>query len=104
VSFNEFLSSYMMLYVDAATRAITVRLSPSPWGPFDEPRVLTGIRIYTTTALAYLGFEHAAFQQDKGKKIYVSYCQPEFRMNESLQICFADEAASRVAASVLDAP
>jgi len=36
--------------------------------------------------VVYIGFEHARFQEDGGRVIYASYCQPRFSANSLVKL------------------
>jgi len=89
VRFNAHFGQYMMSYVDAFSKAITVRFAPHPWGPFGPPKPLILVPSAPDVPMVYLGFEHSLFEEQGGARIYLSYSQPEFSMNASVQLTFA---------------
>jgi hypothetical protein len=89
VRFNAHFGKYMMSYVDAFTKSITVRFAEQPWGPFGPPEPLIKVPSPPEVPMVYLGFEHSLFEERQGARIYLSYSQPEFSMNASVQLTFA---------------
>ena len=78
VSFNQHLGRYTLFYVDGYSRRLLVRTARRVWGPYSEPYDMFGLPARPTSELLYLGFEHASFQREGGRTVYVSYCEPHF--------------------------
>lgn len=78
VSFNSHLNRYTLFYVDGYTRRLMLRTAPELWGPYTDPSAMFALPARPTSELLYLGFEHATYQQDGGRTVYVSYCEPHF--------------------------
>jgi len=78
VSFNPYFGKYTMIYVDEYRKRLMLRTASQPWGPYTKPADLIGVPHKQNSALVYLGFEHAGFQQQGGRRIFVSYCEPDF--------------------------
>jgi len=88
VSWNAWLGKYTMLYVEEYCKRLVMRTADHLWGPWGEPQDLIGVPHQKSSALAYLGFEHAGFQQENGRKIYVTYCEPHFSSASLLTVTF----------------
>jgi hypothetical protein len=88
VSFNEYLGRYLMLYVDAYYKTLTIRLAEHVWGPYSDPLPIVAVPHAETTELVYLAFEHPHFTTDGGRTVFVSYCQPHFTNNSLLALKF----------------
>jgi len=78
VSYNQYLEKYTMIYVDEHRKRLMLRTADQMWGPYSDPTDLIGVPHKESSKLIYLGFEHANFQQQDGRKIFVSYCEPDF--------------------------
>jgi hypothetical protein len=78
VSYNAHLGCYTMIYIEEYRKRLVLRTSQTLCGPFSDPIDLIGVPHEETSLLVYLGFEHASFQQEGGRKIFVSYCEPHF--------------------------
>ncbi len=89
VSFNAFLSRYLMVGIDAYTKVLTFRTAKCLWGPYSPPQRVIAVPHKTSSELVYLGFEHPEFRQDDEKKIFISYCQPNFRANSLITVSLA---------------
>ncbi len=88
VTYNAHLGCFVMLYLDEYEKRLVLRTAEHPWGPYSEPQSLIGAPHEESTELAYLGFEHPAFAQEGGRRVYVSYCQPRFQNNSLLALTF----------------
>jgi hypothetical protein len=86
VSYNPYLRRYTMIYVEEYHKRLMMRTAEQLWGPFSAPIDLIGVPHEETSPLAYLGFEHAHFQENGGRKIYVSYCEPHFAATSLVSI------------------
>ena len=89
VNYNQYLDKYVMFCVDGFTKTLNLRLADNPWGPFGPVQHLIRMPSVPTTPLIYLGFEQSIFEEDGGRKIYLSYCHPEFSMNSSVVLKLA---------------
>ena len=89
VNYNRYLDKYVMFCVDGFTKALNLRLADHPWGPFGPVQPLIRVPCDPKTPLIYLGFEQSIFEEDEGRKIYLSYCHPEFSMNSSVVLKLA---------------
>jgi hypothetical protein len=88
VSWNAFLGKYAMIYVEEYCKRLMLRTSDQLWGPYSEPLDLIGVPHQESSLFVYLGFEHAAFQQQDGRKIFVSYCEPHFSSSSLVTLTF----------------
>jgi len=88
VSYNAYLSQYLMVYIDSYTKTLIMRTADTITGPYSEPQKIGRVPHRPSSELAYLGFEHPKFAQDNGQRIIVSYCQPSFTQNNLLEIRF----------------
>lgn len=110
VSFNAFLGAYLMTYADPFEKALYLRKSSYPWGPFGEPVRVGTLRHRESSELLYLGLEHPDFAQNGGRTVMVTYCQPHFVQNSLLSITLKEPetrppaTSSRSAPSDVDAP
>ncbi|HAT71969.1 MAG TPA: hypothetical protein DCS63_04060 [Elusimicrobia bacterium] len=69
VSYNDFLKSYLAVYMDEESGLVLARQARYPWGPWAEPvRLLACAR----EDYCYGAREQAAFSAQGGKKIYVT--------------------------------
>ncbi len=93
VSYNRHLGAYAMLYVEEYRKRLMLRTAPHLWGPYSEPADLIGVPHLQDSVFVYLGFEHSSFQQQDGRKIFVSYCEPHFAASSVLTVTF-DEVAN----------
>jgi hypothetical protein len=89
VSFNQYLQKYIMIYLDGHQKTLMLRTADQLWGPYTPPRKLVTVPYEKASELIYLGFEHAHFSEENGKRIYISYCQPHFVANSLLTVTFA---------------
>lgn len=96
VSYNPYLEKYTMIYVDGHRKRLMLRVADQPWGSYSDPIDLIGLPHKESSELIYLGFEHPTFQQRQGRKIFVSYCEPDFSPASLVTLTFyqADELAS----------
>ena len=83
VSFNRHLRQYLMTYVDILDGALYLRVADAPWGPYSEPRRVAHVPHQEE---AYLGFEHASFAGEDGRRILISYCEPRFSQNSLVAV------------------
>jgi hypothetical protein len=88
VSFNRYLGKYIMIYVDGGKKRLMLRAADHPWGPYSEPNDLLGLPCQKTSDVIYLGFEHSKFSELGGKKVYISYSQPNFSLNSFVSLSF----------------
>jgi hypothetical protein len=88
VCWNAHLGKFVMFYLDSYQKRLVIRTAEFVWGPFSEPRELFRVPCRQTSELAYLGFEHSAFQQDSGRSVFVSYCEPHFSLPSLVTISF----------------
>jgi hypothetical protein len=88
VSLNRHLGKYLMVYVDAFTKELAVRLADRPEGPYSAPELGGRLPHSPESDLIYLGFEHPKFARDAGERVVVSYCEPRFAMSSLLEVCF----------------
>jgi hypothetical protein len=88
VSFNRYLGRYLMVYVDAFSKNLALRLSDRIEGPYSAPEIVGRLRHAPTTELIYLGFEHPAYALDGGRRVFVSYCEPRFELCSLVEISF----------------
>jgi hypothetical protein len=88
VSFNPYLGSYLMAFVDSFTKQLFIRLADDVRGPYSPPRLVGRLPHLPSSELIYTGFEHPKFAADSGRRVYVSYCQPSFTPNSLLELCF----------------
>jgi len=67
VSYNEFLKSYLSVYMDAEAGAVLARTAAYPWGPWGDGETLLACakEDYCDGAK-----EHAVFSADGGKKVF----------------------------------
>ena len=89
VSFNRYLSKYVLSYVDAYDKSLVLRIADRLWGPFGPPMKLARLPHRDTSEMVYLGFEHPAFADASGRTIFLSYCQPDFALNSLVAVTFA---------------
>lgn len=89
VSFNPYLDSYLMVYVDGYSKQLCLRTASERWGPFSEPSYLGVVPHRESSKLVSLGFEHPQFAEDNGRTVYISYCQPGFTQNSLVAVTFA---------------
>jgi hypothetical protein len=86
VSFNGHLRRYLMTYVDILDGGLYLRAADAPWGPYSDPyRVAQMPR----QKEAYLGFEHASFAGEDGRRILISYCEPRFSQSSLVAVRLA---------------
>jgi len=88
VSFNRYLGRYLMVYVDAFSKRLAVRLAERPEGPYSEVEAVGRLPHAPASDLIYLGFEHPRFARDGGQRVLVSYCEPRFEMSSLLEVRF----------------
>jgi len=88
VSYNLYLEKYTMIYVDEYRQRLKLRMADQLWGPYSDPTDLIGLPHKESSELIYLGFEHASFQQQGGRRIFVSYCEPDFSAVSLLTLTF----------------
>ncbi len=69
VSYNEFLKSYLAVYLDEKTSAVQARLAPAPWGPWGPP-----VRLFACAPedYCYGAREQPAFAADGGKRVFLT--------------------------------
>jgi hypothetical protein len=68
-TFNPYLQSYMLTYLDPVKEGIVMRRAPTPWGPWSAPLVIARNSDYEQL---YGAFTSAAFMKDGGKTFYYS--------------------------------
>ena len=88
VSWNASLGKYTMIYVEEYCKRVMLRTADYLWGPYSEPLDLIGVPHQAGSDLVYLGFEHAGFRQDDGRRIFLSYCEPHFSPSSLLTLRF----------------
>jgi hypothetical protein len=88
VSFNHYLQKYIMIYLDGHQKTLMLRTAEQIWGPYTPPGKLVAVPYEKASELIYLGFEHAHFSEENGRRIYISYCQPHFVANSLLTVTF----------------
>ncbi len=88
VNYNAYLEAYTMIYLDEYHKRLKVRMAEQIWGPYGDPVDLIGVPHQDGSLFVYLGFEHAGFQRDNGRKIFVSYCEPHFAASSLLSATF----------------
>ncbi len=88
VSFNCYLERYLMTYVDPYSKQLSLKTAQFPWGPYTEAEVSTVLPHRQSSGIVSLGFEHPQFAQDRGKTVFISYCQPNFTQNFLLAVSF----------------
>jgi hypothetical protein len=88
VSWNSYLGKYAMIYVEEYGKRLMLRTADCIWGPYTEPLDIIGVPHQESSILVYLGFEHSAFQQQDGRKIFLSYCEPHFSSSSLLTLTF----------------
>jgi hypothetical protein len=93
VSYNPYLEKYTMIYVDEYRKRLMLRTADQIWGPYTPPLDLIGVPHKEGSTLIYLGFEHAAFQQQGGRKIFVTYCEPDFSPGSLVTLTFDQSSA-----------
>ena len=69
VSYNEFLKSYLAVYLDEKTSAVQARLARAPWGPWGPP-----VRLFGCAAedYCYGAREQPAFAADGGRRVFLT--------------------------------
>ena len=92
-NYNAYLEMYTMIYLDEYSKRLKLRTADQLWGPYSEPTDLIGVPHQDDSLFVYLGFEHAGFQRENGRKIFVSYCEPHFAASSLLSVTF-DNARS----------
>jgi Domain of unknown function (DUF4185) len=102
VSYNRYLEKYTMIYIDEHRKRLMLRTADRPWGPYTPPTDLIGVPHKDSSAFVYLGFEHAGFQQQDGRKIFVSYCEPDFSPGSLVTLIFDRGAPATIGAEVQD--
>ncbi len=88
VSFNAYLGRWLMVYVDAFSKQLALRLADRIEGPYSEPEIVGRLPHAPASDLVYLGFEHPKFARDDGRRVLVSYCEPRFEMCSLLEVSF----------------
>ncbi len=88
VTYNAYLGAYAMLYIDEYRKRMMIRTAVQLWGPYSAPIDLIGVPHQDESLFVYLGFEHADFQRENGRKIYMSYCEPHFASSSLLSATF----------------
>ncbi|HKE29642.1 MAG TPA: DUF4185 domain-containing protein [Bryobacteraceae bacterium] len=88
VSWNAWLEKYAMIYVEEYSKRVLLRTADHLWGPYREPLDLIGVPHQQSSALVYLGFEHAGFRREDGRRIFLSYCEPHFSPGSLLTLRF----------------
>lgn len=88
VNYNAWLGAYTMIYLDEYRKRLKVRIAEQLWGPYSEEVDLIGVPHQDDSLFVYLGFEHAGFQRENGRKIFVSYCEPHFAASSLLSATF----------------
>ncbi len=88
VSYNEHIGAYTMLYVEAHTRWLKMRMAETLTGPYAPPQRIAKVPCQFPEELTYLAFEHPKFRVNGGERVYLSYCQPHFTPNEIVEIRF----------------
>jgi hypothetical protein len=74
--------------VEEYSKRLTLRTADAIWGPYSEPLDIIGVPHQESSILVYLGFEHSGFQQQDGRKIFLSYCEPHFSSSSLLTLTF----------------
>lgn len=95
VSYNSYLEKYTMIYVDEYRKRLMLRTADQLWGPYSRPWDLIGVPHQENSVLIYLGFEHASFQQQGGRKIFISYCEPNFSPGSLVTLTFDQPGGSQ---------
>lgn len=88
VSWNAWLGMYTMIYVEEYSKRVMLRTADHLWGPYSEPQDLIGVPHQASSVLVYLAFEHAGFRQEDGRRIFLSYCEPNFSPGSLLTLQF----------------
>jgi len=88
VSRNSYLGGYLMTYINSFTKQMTVRLGRQITGPYSSPQAVGRVPHRSTSELVYLGFEHPQFAAEAGRRVYLSYCQPNFTPSSLMELCF----------------
>lgn len=88
VSYNPYLSQYMMTFIDSYKKTLMMRTAPNLIGPYSAPVKLIGVPAEPASELVYLAFEHPQFRRDGGRTIYITYCQPYFTPNSLVEVRF----------------
>jgi hypothetical protein len=88
VSYNSYLEAYLMIYADSFKKTLWYRQAEKLTGPYSEPRKIGRLPHLPASELVYLAFEHPKFTTERGKRIYISYCQPYFTPNALIEVCF----------------
>jgi len=86
VSFNRHLGRYLMTYVSILDGGLYLRAAHAPWGPYGEPRRVAQV---PRQKEAYLGFEHASFASEDGRRLLISYCEPRFSQSSLVALRLA---------------
>jgi Domain of unknown function (DUF4185) len=89
VSFNNYLDSYLMVYVDDATKHLIVRIAKDPWGPYTDAVSAGRVPLRDMVNVVALAFEHPHFATHGGRTVVITYCQPNFTQNASVAVTFA---------------
>ena len=89
VSFNAYLSAYLMVYVDDGTQHLLVRIAQHLWGPYSDATSVGRVRLRENLDVVALAFEHPHFAFNGGRTVVVSYCQPHFTQNAIVALTFA---------------
>lgn len=69
VSYNEFLKSYLAVYLDQETGSVLARLGRYPWGPWGEPFALLAC---APEDYCFGAREQAGFSAEGGRKIFLT--------------------------------
>lgn len=88
VSWNAHLGAYLMVFVDVYTKVLHLRLAERPEGPWGDPVALGKLPHQPGSELVYLAFEHPHLAKDRGRTVYVSYCEPHFQQNGLVAVTF----------------
>lgn len=88
VSYNPYLQKYLLVYLNEYEKKLIIRTANKIWGPYSNPLKIISVPHKETSELVYLGFEHPVFSENNGKDIYISYCQPDFKINSLISISF----------------
>lgn len=89
IAWNEYLEAYVMVYVEAFSKSLAVRVAERPQGPYSPPELVGRLQHAPTSELVYLAVQYPGLARTGGRRILVSYCEPRFAMPSLLEVTFA---------------
>jgi hypothetical protein len=88
VSYNPFLGKYLMVFTETYKKNLMLRTADVMEGPYSPPMMIGRLPHRAGSELLYFGFEHPRFAAEDGRRVFITYCQPTFSLNEIVELCF----------------